>query len=149
MIVQMKITILDIKPGEEEEIIIKCNHVDDDWLRLLHQFRDGNGKLNAHKDGEIHILETTDVYYFEAVEQKVFAYCEKEVYEIKNRLYELTELLPVRHFLRISKSTILNIDKVKQLKPAFNGRFEAWLQNGEKVIISRQYVPDFKERLGL
>ncbi len=44
---------------------------------------------------------------------------------------------------------VLNLNKIKHLSPAFGGRFEALLENDEKVIISRQYVPGLKERLGL
>ena len=50
---------------------------------------------------------------------------------------------------KITKSMILNLDKIRHLSPAFGGRFEALLENEEKVIISRQYVPVLKERLGL
>ena len=65
------------------------------------------------------------------------------------KLYTLEELLTGTAFMRASMSTILNLDKVKSLSPAFGGRFEAVLDNGEKTIISRQYVPVLKERLGL
>ncbi len=44
---------------------------------------------------------------------------------------------------------ILDLSKVKRFAPSIGGRFEAVLTNGEKVIISRQYVPDVKKRLGL
>lgn len=83
------------------------------------------------------------------MDQKVFAYCEKEVYEVKSKLYELEEELNAASFMRAAKSTILNLDKIKSLSPAFGGRFEALLKNGEKVIISRQYVALLKERLGI
>ena len=94
-------------------------------------------------------MEQNEIYYFEAVDNKVFACCEKEVYEVHEKLYTLEELLTGTAFMRASKSTILNLDKVKSLSPAFGGRFEAVLDNGEKTIISRQYVPVLKERLGL
>ena len=71
------------------------------------------------------------------------------VYEVREKLYTLEGMLPVESFMRASKSAILNLNKVKSLSPAFGGRFEAVLDNGEKTIISRQYVPVLKERLGL
>ena len=46
-------------------------------------------------------------------------------------------------------SGILNLDKIKSLSPAFGGRFEALLKNGEKTVISRQYVGVLKKKLGL
>lgn len=145
----MKITILDAVPEEEDEIILKCHDLDDNLIKLIQQLKQGNTKLNVYRDGKIHLVEPEEIYYFESVDQKVFAYCKKDVYEIKSKLYELETELPVKDFLRSSKSTILNLSKVKSLTPAFGGRFEALLKNGEKVIISRQYVGSLKEKLGL
>ena len=59
---------------------------------------------------------------------------------------ELSEILP---FMRISKSMIINLDKIRHISPMFGGRFEALLDNDEKVIISRQYVPILKDKLGV
>ena len=145
----MKITILDVSQGEEEEIIIKCNQLDDKLMQLVNQFKRGSDKLNVYQNGNIHLIEPQEVYYFETVDQKVFAYCENEVYEIRSRIYELEEALAAKDFFRASKSTLLNLNVIKSLSPAFGGRFEAVLGNGEHVIISRQYVGTLKEKLGL
>lgn len=145
----MKITIIDPAPGEEEEVIIKCHAISDDVQRLIQKIKLGDNKIVGYIAGGIHLLDTDAIYYFETVDNKVFAYCEKQVYEVKEKLYELENLLEMTSFMRISKSTILNLNKVKSLSPAFGGRFEATLDNGERTIISRQYVPVLKERLGL
>lgn len=145
----MKITILDVGPDEEEEIIVKCRVIDEETRRLLNRFKQGREKLKVYQNGEISFLDPEEVFYFESVDQKVFACCAKEVYEIKKRLYELEELLPKEDFIRAGKSSVLNLNQIKSLTPAFNGRFEALLKNGEKTIISRQYVGALKEKLGL
>lgn len=147
--VSMKITILDKKPDEEDEIIVKCSTMDEQLIKLLNSFKQGSVKLNGYADGKIHLIEAKNVFYFESVDQKVFVYCKTEVYEIKSKLYELEDELPAQDFLRSSKSTILNLNQIQNLTPAFNGRFEALLKNGEKAIISRQYVATLKEKLGL
>ena len=95
------------------------------------------------------MVEPQEIYYFETVDQKVFVYCKNEVYEIRSRIYELEEMLAGKDFFRASKSVLLNLNVIKSLSPAFNGRFEAVLKNGEHVIISRQYVSLLKEKLGL
>lgn len=145
----MKITIIDPALGEEEEVIIKCHAISDDVQRLIQKIKLGDNKIVGYIAGDIHLLDTDAIYYFETVDNKVFAYCEEQVYEVKEKLYELENLLEMTSFMRISKSTILNLNKVKSLSPAFGGRFEATLDNGERTIISRQYVPVLKERLGL
>lgn len=145
----MKMTIVDIPPGEEEEIILRCSKIDENVMQLLNNFMTGSTKLHVYKEGKIYMIAPEEIYYFESVDQKVFAYCEREVYETKSRLYELEKELPPKDFLRATKSIILNLNKVQRLAPAFGGRFEALLNNGEKIIISRQYVGILKEKLGL
>lgn len=143
----MKITILDKKPDEEDEIIVKCEFLDEGITKLLNQLKNGNSKINFYKNNQIHLVEKNEVLYFESVDDKVFAYTQKEVFETKLKLYELEEILPERIFFRANKAVIVNIDKIESLSPAFSGRFEAILKNGYKVIISRNYVPKLKELL--
>lgn len=146
----MKITILEKQPGEEDEIIVKCDYIDDNISRLLNQFKTGGkSKLNFYKDSKIVLLEQSDILYFESVDDNVFAYTKDDVFETKSKLYQLEEELPSNTFFRASKAVILNIDKIDSLSPAFGGRFEAVLENGYKVIISRNYVNTLKELLGL
>ena len=78
-----------------------------------------------------------------------FIYLIDAVYESKQKLYELEELLSGTKLFRCSKSMILNIAKIRSVSPSVNGRFEARLTNHENVIISRQYVPNLKKRLGM
>lgn len=70
-------------------------------------------------------------------------------YDVKERLYQLEEVIEELPFMRISKSMIVNIEKILHISPALGGRFEAVLENDEKVIISRLYVPILKNKLGV
>ena len=145
----MKITIEDLPDGGEDEIIIRCKHVDEHLLKLVYALKAGQEKLTATKGTDIVQVMPKEIFYFEAVDNKVFLYLEKDVYETKQKLYELEERFRGTDFVRVSKSVILNLSKVKSLSPAFNGRFEATMKNGEKLIVSRAYVPALKEKLGL
>ena len=145
----MKITIQDLPEGEEEEIVIRCRGMDEQLLKLVYALRAGREKLTVCRQERLFRILPSAVYYFEAVDNRVFAYLEKEVYETKLKLYELEERLAGTDFFRASKSTVINLAKVESLSPAFNGRFEAAMKNGEKLIVSRQYVPVLKEKLGL
>ena len=145
----MKVTILEKQPGEEDEIIVKCDQLDEKLTRLINQFKTGKGKMNFYKDSKIVLVEPSEVLYFESVDDKVFAYTKDSVYETKAKLYQLEEELPVSAFFRASKAVIVNLDKIDSLAPVFGGRFEAILENGYKVVVSRNYLNDLKERLGL
>lgn len=145
----MKITIIEPLDDEEDEVIIKCRYVDESLLQIINGFKMQKQKLSGFHEGKIYVIEPQDVFYFEAVDNKVFIYCIEKIFESKLKLYEIEELYNNTDFFRASKSTILNVSKIKNLSPAFSGRFEALLQNGERVIISRQYVPELKKKLGL
>ena len=146
----MKVTIENLPPGEEAEIIIRANTLSQRVMNLLHALQMENEKLMLyHEDGSMSVLHPDSVYYFESVDNKVFAYGKSEVSELKQKLYELEQRFAGTDFIRISKSMILNLAKVERFAPSFSGRFEAILQNGEKVMISRQYVPALKKQLGL
>ena len=145
----MKVTILEKQPGEEDEIIVQCDQLDEKLTRLINQFKTGKGKMNFYKDSKIVLVEPSEVLYFESVDDKVFAYTKDSVYETKAKLYQLEEELPVSAFFRASKAVIVNLDKIDSLAPVFGGRFEAILENGYKVVVSRNYLNELKERLGL
>ena len=101
------------------------------------------------KGDDIYSIKLKDIYYIEATENKTFIYLKDDCYESKLKLYEIENELKDLSFFRCSKSMILHYSKIECVTPAFNGRFEAKLKNGEKVIISRQYVPVLKEILGI
>lgn len=145
----MKITIEEIPLGSEPEIIIRCNEPDDSLLQLIYSIKSTNKKLIGMTDSQMNIISPNDVFYFESVDNKVFIYCKEKVFESRLRLYEIERDYASWNFFRASKSTIINIAKIKSVSPIFYGRFEALLFNGEKIIISRQYVPILKNKLGL
>lgn len=134
---------------EEEVIIVRCRKITDDITfvaKTLNAVIDG---IAATKNGEIYKLPLRDIYYFEVVDNNSFIYCENEVYESKLRLYEFEELTCGTHFFRATKSTVINADKISCVSPALSGRFTAKLDNGEKTVISRQYVSSLKRIMGL
>ena len=145
----MKVTILEKKADEEDELIVRCDYLDESLTKLINQFKTGKGKMNFYKDSKIVFIEPEEVLYFESVDDTVFAYTKDSVYETKSKLYQLEEELPASTFFRANKAVIVNLDKIDSLAPVFGGRFEAVLENGYKVVVSRNYLSTLKELLGL
>ncbi|MFE3572964.1 LytTR family DNA-binding domain-containing protein [Lysinibacillus sp. NPDC059133] len=145
----MKISLEEISQELEEEIIIRCHEVDDEIYEIINKLKTENLILLGHQNDSIHRIKLSDIYYFEAVEGKVFMYCRDNVFEVKQKLYELEELCKGKNCFRASKSTILNTTKISSVYPTISGRFEAVLDNGERTFISRRYVPVLKNMLGL
>lgn len=145
----MKISIVEISQDLEEEIVIRCHKADEEIDDIINKLKKENLILLGYQNDYIHRIKLNDIYYFEAVEGKVFIYCRDNVFEVKQKLYELEELCKGKNCFRASKSTILNITKISSVYPTISGRFEAVLDNGERAVISRQYVPVLKNMLGL
>ncbi len=145
----MKITIETPTPGEEDEIIIRCACLDKRILNMIYALKSDKEALTGYDGDKIIKLPLKDIYYLESVDNRVYAYTDKEVYEVHKKLYELEQEYGHTDFMRISKSVIVNLAKIAYVKPIFNGRFETKLKNDEKLIISRQYVTELKKRLAL
>ncbi len=146
---KMRITIDESQSNLETEVIIKCKTINEEIQRLILMLKSTEERILGVLDGTNHFIEPKDIFYFESVDKKTFMYTQKEVLETPFRLYELEEKLDKLDFFRASKSTVINISKIKKLSPKFNGRLEALLENDEKLVISRQYVPIIKEILEL
>lgn len=143
----MKVIIETPPDGAEDEIIIRCRNLDDEMIKLIFNIKMQRESLIAYKNEQLYRINPLDVYYFESVDNHTYLYCKNDVYEFKKKLYQIEEIFSNGDFLRISKSVILNLTKIDSIVPAFNGRFEVILDNGEKTIISRQYVPMLKKKL--
>jgi DNA-binding LytR/AlgR family response regulator len=145
----MKITVDESQLYEEPEVILKCRELDMPLRRIIAAIRLANGKLLGKQDTVSHVIDAEEVFYFESVDNKVFIYTEKQVFETSLRLYEIESRFEDTDFFRASKSIVANLSKIASFQAVFNGRFEAVMQNGEKIIISRQYVPIIKQKLGI
>ena len=143
----MDIRIQKIDETGTEYIEIGCYKVDGRVQDIVRFVKSRQGSIDAVKEDKHYQLPITDIFYLEAVDDKTFIYLKKDCYEARGRLYEFESSLSDRDFARISKSVIVNLMKVSAIKPALNGRFMCVLTNGEKVIISRKYVPDIKKKL--
>lgn len=143
----MKVTLRRIFSREEEQVIIECVEITPE-IEEIHAYVSSKGTgLSGIENGKLTRFRLEDVFYFEAVDDKVYAYTEKKVYEMKLRLYEAEAAYERNHFVRCSRSAVLNLMKLESISPARNGRFLAHMQNGEKLIISRQYITGIRKKV--
>ncbi len=143
----MDIEIEQVGKDKNELVLIRCHAVTDEVREIASFVRSRQGSLSGGKDGRQYEIALPDIYYIESVDGKTFLYTKDQVYETAYRIYELEDRLKSGHFLRISKSMLLNLMKIRSIQPALNGRFAAVLQSGEEVIITRSYVKGLKAAL--
>lgn len=145
----MKITIDKNEAYREPEVLIKCAEVNGEIQEIISCVSVIGKNLAGEIDGETFFIPLGEIFYFESVEGSIFFYTDKQVYKCQARLYNLEEGLSDTYFVRVSKTTIVNLRKLKSIKREKNARLLGTLANGEKIIISRGYVNDIRRKLGV
>ena len=139
----MQLKVSKVPISEPELLEIRCHKISDEVNEIISFVKSRQGVLNGIIDGDIYEVAVPDVYYIESVDDRAFIYTADKNYEVNLRIYEMEEMLAKSSFIRIQKGMLLNLMKVKSIKPGLSGRYVALLINNEEVIISRRYFPNF------
>lgn len=113
----MKVSIEEISIDLEEEILIRCHKVNDGIYEIVNKIEAEDPILLGYQDDRIYRIHLRDIYYFESVDGKVYMYVKENVFEVKQKLYELEEQFKDKKCFRASKSTILNMTKISNVYP--------------------------------
>ena len=90
-------------------------------------------------------ISISDIYYIENVERKLFLYTKEEVYRFDGSMSDVEENLDGTGFVRISRTCIMNTDYLREIRQIKNSHLEAVMDNDEKLIVSRKYLPEIKK----
>lgn len=146
----MKIRIEVDEGIKEDEVIIKCSQLNDDILdiqKLLNDIFLQRKQLTFYKDNTEYYISLSEILFFETEQTTVSAHTVNNVYQVKYKLYELEEILP-KDFMRISKSTILNINYVYSItRNLTSSSIVEFQQTHKKVYVSRHYYKLLKNKL--
>lgn len=139
----------EIQTNQEEPSIDSTTTPE--FMITTNQFTKGekSGAIFAIKDGVMCKVVTENILYFEALQKKVFVTLKSGSYEVKQTLSDIEETLIDKGFMRISKSIVVNMDKIVSFKPDSDRTIIATLVNKGTVRVSRKYITDFKNSLNL
>ena len=143
----MDVILEELARGEREKVTVQYVSLNDRQLYAIDILR-SNEYLTAYQHSAVLQLPLDDIYYFESVEGRTFAYSKDNVYEMKARLIKLEKQWE-NLFIRVSRTILLNWTRIICLRPMVNSRLEAELDNGEKVVVSRQFIPPLKNKFGI
>ena len=145
----MKISI-NIDPSlKDTEIVVNCAALTPETESVIAALRIMDSQMTVIKDDESYIIDIAKIVYIESVDRRTFVYTENECYETKLKLYETEERLCGSGFLRISRSCLVHLRFVRSIKAEFDRKLRLTLENGEQMIVSRQYADELKKRLGV
>lgn len=143
----MRLILCERQELEQPEVTVAYREMTEEVKRVSEFVRCVDRTILCRKETVEYTIPVSEIYYAESVDKKTFVYCEREVYQCSYKLYELEELLPRGSFVRVSKSTILNIEMLKGVKTLVNSKLEAILSNGEHICVTRNYLKEIKETL--
>ena len=105
-------------------------------------------RMAVKSGGRIFFLRADEIDWVEAEGNYVRLHVGKESYLLRETIGALEEQLDRRKFLRIHRSTIVNIDRIQELQPWFHGEFRVILRNGTALMLSRTHREKLQELLG-
>lgn len=145
----MKIIVDSIEEPAEEYVSFHVYQMTDRISQAISHLTETAPHIVGERGEVLHKIDYEAILYIETVDKRSFLYTEEHVYSLRDKLYQLEEKLAIVACIRVSKSLILNIDKIDSVYPTISGRFEARLVNQERVTISRSYVASLKNKLGI
>lgn len=146
----MKVNLFVSRDIEEPYADIHTNELTDNITKAMSilESDDSNEMLAVKRGSDIALLEFSEIFMFRVEDKQVNVYTENQEYIIKKPLYQVEETL-TSDFVRISKTTIVNLKKIKRVAPSLKGMMFIELKNGLKDNISRKYLSEFKRALYL
>lgn len=107
-------------------------------------------KVTVFLDEKMVVLSLDEIYYIEVAEKESLVYTQNEIYTSKLKISKWEEILPKNKFYRTHRAYIVNLDKIKEVEPWFNGTFVLKIQDLKfKVPVSRNNIKEFKELLSI
>lgn len=142
---------VEIEEGiEEDEIVIRCQHISPAVMKLeqmIEEITKGSKEYTFYKGDTEYYLSGEDILFFETDASGINVHTIDNVYQTKYKLYELEDVLP-GNFVRISKSAIVNSDKIYSISRNLTASSLIQFQGTHKQIyVSRSYYKVLKSKL--
>ena len=133
---------------DEPEMIIRAPRLTEEVAHLQQLILEQKmTPLTFYKDRSEYFVDVSEILFFETDGEKIYGHTREEAYEVRQKLYELEEILPIA-FCRISKSTIVNAKQIYSIEKSFSGTSTVnFYQTHKQVHVSRHYYQLLKERL--
>lgn len=110
-----------------------------DLLQEMETRRHDHTRIAIRSGGHVVLVKTQSIDWVEAADNYVCLHCSGETHVVRETMNSFERRLDQHRFLRIHRSTIVNLDRVKEMQPWFRGDYQVMLQDGTKLTLSRSY----------
>lgn len=139
--------ILKENPAVELTVTVEYPEQSPQVSRIIQKLKTEEEYLIGSEEGRHYRVFVPDIFYIESVDKHTFIYTREMVFRSAKRLYQLEDELKEYDFVKVSRTCLVNINELVHIKALSNSRLEAELTNGEKIIVSRTYIPEIKRRI--
>jgi len=134
----------------EDEVIIRCREITSQVQKIQKLILEESAsapQLIFYKDNQEYYFPLKEILFFETSESVVYAHSRSDTFRIRLKLYELEDALP-RAFVRISKSTIVNIEHIMMVnRNLTSSSLIQFYKSHKQVYASRRYYKSLSQRL--
>lgn len=102
-------------------------------------------RLIIKAEGRIYFVKTEEIDWIEAAGNYVTLHMGKEEHLMRETMGSMEEKLDPEKFMRIHRSNIVNLERIKEIQPWFNGEYLVILKDDTRLTLSRKYRERFKE----
>lgn len=106
-------------------------------------------RILVKQDGRMFFVKTTEIDWIEADRNYVKLHVGKTAHTIRERISHLEETLDPRLFARIHRSTIVNLNRVREMQQWFSGDYVVILEDGTRLRLSRHYRDRVEKQVGV
>jgi two-component system, LytTR family, response regulator len=96
-------------------------------------------RLAVKTSGRVVFVKLEEIDWIEAADNYVNIHVGQTSHLLRETMASLEQRLPTKNFIRISRSAIVNMDRVKELQPLFHGEYAVILRNGARLTLTRGY----------
>ncbi len=143
----MRLIMKENRELTEPEVTIEYNELSGSVKRVSDYVKSVDANITCKKENEEYSVPACEIYYMESVDKKGFIYTKSDVYQTAHRLVELEKRLSGAGFVRVSRSAVINVEKLKGIKNLPNSKLEAILINDERICVNRNYLNDIRDVL--
>ena len=141
---------MEIDPSyDEPEIVLKAPEITAEVEAVYKQLLGRQNKilqLEVEKDNVSYYLRLGEILFFETDSKLVMAHTKNEAFKVNYKLYELEEILGA-NFMRVAKSTIINLDQIYSLTRSISNCEVTFQESYKKVYVSRRYYRAVRTKL--
>jgi two-component system LytT family response regulator len=96
-------------------------------------------RIAVHRNGSVLLMKLDEIDWIEAADNYVCLHCGVETRILRQTMSEVEARLAAARFVRIHRSAIVNIDRIKELRPSFRGDYEVILRDGTRLLLTKKH----------